>query len=303
MGLFEKFGPIFFYLDLPEAAPCLGYRVRCHPVSQSALSNLQIALPPTIAEQKQIACALSDIDALIEALEGAIGKKRQIKQGAMQELFQLYKNGQIKSDWTTETIHNMCVSGGLVRGPFGGTLKKECFVDSGFKVYEQRNAIYKNAEIGRYFISIDKYQELKRFDVKARDFIISCSGTIGKIYQIPEGSPHGVINQALLKLTIDREKYSEDYFCHYFSWDKFQAKIIDNTQGGAMKNLVGMPIFKSTEIPLPQSLEEQTAIATILSDMDADIAATEAKLTKTRQLKQGMMHQLLTGKIRLVNAG
>jgi type I restriction enzyme, S subunit len=269
-------------------------------VNAGSLKLLPVPLPPTRDEQAAIAHALSDIDALIESLDRLLTKNRQIKQGAMQELLYPYINGQLKPGWKIETIDSMCIPGGLVRRPFGGALKKECFVTSGFKVYEQRNAIYRNVEIGKYFINSDKYQELKRFEVKGKDFIISCSGTIGRIYQIPEGSPHGVINQALLKLTIDSEKYSEDYFRHYFGWEDFQSKIIDNTQGGAMKNLVGMPIFKSTEIPLPQKLKNQAEIATILSDMDAEIDSIEAKLTKTRQIKQGMMHELLTGRIRLI---
>ena len=70
-----------------------------------------------------------------------------------------------------------------------------------------------------------------------------------------------------------------------------------------MKNLVGMSKFKITEMPIPEKLNEQTHIATILSDMDAEIAALEAKLAKYRHIKQGMMQNLLTGRIRLVQPG
>ena len=77
---------------------------------------------------------------------------------------------------------------GLVRGPFGGSLKKEYFVQAGYKVYEQRNAIYKEIRVGNYYIDKKKYDELIRFSVKHGDFIVSCSGTIGKIYQIRAGS-------------------------------------------------------------------------------------------------------------------
>lgn len=91
----------------------------------------------------------------------------------------------IPKDWDNIEIEKLCEEKGMVRGPFGGTLKKSYFVSKGYKVYEQKNAIYKEKNIGKYFIDEEKYEELKRFSVKEGDFIISCSGTIGQIYRIP----------------------------------------------------------------------------------------------------------------------
>lgn len=269
-------------------------------LNAATIEKIPQAIPPTKTEQTAIANALSDADTWIQSLTRLIAKKRQIKQGAMQTLLNPYENGRLKEGWVLRTIEDMCIAGGLVRGPFGGALKKEYFVDRGYKVYEQRNAIYKNIEIGSYFIDPKKYQDLKRFSVKPKDFIISCSGTIGRIYQLPSDIPFGVINQALLKLTIDNKQFSEEYFYHYFRWERFQEKIIDSTQGGAMKNLVGMPIFKKTEVALPAKLNEQTRVATVLTDIDKEITALETKLNKAQQIKQGMMQNLLTGRIRLI---
>jgi len=169
------------------------------------------------------------------------------------------------SDWLAYSLQEICLPSGLVRGPFGGSLKKGMFVKSGNKVYEQRNAIYKSYRIGDYYISDSKYIELSRFAVVEDDFIVSCSGTIGRIYKIPHGAPNGVINQALLKITIDKSICDLDYFYSYFQWDKFQSKITDDTQGGAMKNLVGMSVFKKTLVILPIDITEQQAIASALS--------------------------------------
>ncbi|GAN26152.1 ecoKI restriction-modification system protein HsdS [Legionella pneumophila] len=262
--------------------------------------ELPMVLPATRNEQTAIGKALSDADAWIQSLTQLIAKKHQIKQGAMQALLNPYENGRLKKGWVIKSIEEMCVPGGIVRGPFGGALKKDCFVDNGYKVYEQRNAIYRNIEIGNYYIDKKKFQELKRFSIRPYDFIISCSGTIGRIYQIPRESPLGIINQALLKLTIETKFFSDKYFYHYFSWERFQDEIIESTQGGAMKNLVGMPIFKSTQIALPERLQEQEHIATVLSDIDADISELENKLNKAKKIKQGMMQNLLTGRIRLI---
>ncbi|AOM82068.1 restriction endonuclease subunit S [Salisediminibacterium beveridgei] len=200
--------------------------------------------------------------------------------------------------WNTYKLEEICVKKGLVRGPFGGALKKEFFVEKGHKVYEQKNAIYKNAEIGNYYIDDVKYEELKRFRLFEGDFIVSCSGTIGKIYRIPKGAESGIINQALLKITLDEEKVDGEFFNQFFEWDNFQNKIIENTQGGAMKNLVGMKIFKNTTITIP-SLSEQKKIAEILKTWDEAIELKEQLIKQKNIQKKGLMQNLLTGELRI----
>jgi type I restriction enzyme S subunit len=206
--------------------------------------------------------------------------------------------GVIPVEWNATTLEKVCTRDGLVRGPFGGTLKKEFFVKDGFKVYEQRNAIYRDADLGSYFIDDRKYKELERFQIKEGDFIVSCSGTIGRIFQIPKHARPGVINQALLKVGTDSCVVHDRFFFYVFDWNRFQKRIIDNTHGGAMQNLVGMDVFRNIPIPLPP-LPEQRAIAEVLSDVDALIAALDRFIAKKRAIKQGAMQQLLTGKIRL----
>lgn len=206
--------------------------------------------------------------------------------------------GIIPNNWQVEKLENLCQPNGLVRGPFGSTLKKEYFVNSGYKVYEQKNAINKDANIGNYYIDQRKYEELSRFQVIPGDFIISCSGTIGKIYKLPENIEEGVINQALLKISIDDKKISDEFFYHYFDWSKFQERITENTQGGAMQNLIGMDEFRQIGFSVPP-INEQRFIAEVLSDVDALIEAQEALIEKKRLIKQGVMQELLTEKRRL----
>ena len=206
--------------------------------------------------------------------------------------------GVIPEHWHIRQLVDICMPRGIVRGPFGGTLKKDTFVTSGFKVYEQQNAIYKNSEIGSYFVDQSKYTEMHRFSVSPGDFIISCSGTIGRIFQISPDAPQGVINQALLKLTTDDAIVYDQYFYILFEWDEFQIRIIESTQGGAMKNLVGMDVFRTTTVVLPP-LPEQRAIAEALSDVDGLLNALEALIAKKQAIKQATMQQLLTGKTRL----
>ena len=206
--------------------------------------------------------------------------------------------GVIPDEWDTASLETACVTGGLVRGPFGGSLKKEIFVAAGKKVYEQRNAIHRDATAGNYFIDESKYRDLQRFAVLPGEFIVSCAGTIGRIFRIPLDAPPGVINQALLKLRTDDKVVDSDFFYHYFDWEQFQRRIIDNTHGGAMQNLVGMELFRSVQFSLPP-LAEQRAIAEALSDVDALLGGLDRLIAKKRELRQAAMQQLLTGQTRL----
>jgi len=202
--------------------------------------------------------------------------------------------GLIPKEWYTEKFDNLTQINGLVRGPFGGALKKDSFVRDGYKVYEQKNAIYNSVEIGSYYINDSKFFELKRFEVKEGDFILSCSGTIGSIYRIPKKFKKGIINQALLIIRINEDKVDPEYFYHQFVSDLVQGNVIDDTQGGAMKNLVGMSEFRKALIPFPPTLTEQRAIATALSDVDELLTSLEQLISKKQAIKQGAMQELLT---------
>jgi type I restriction enzyme, S subunit len=200
---------------------------------------------------------------------------------------------KLPREWKELSLEDICIPKGIRRGPFGGALKKDIFVPNGYKVYEQKNAISKDLSLGQYFITEEKYNEMEAFQVKENDFLISCSGTIGKIVQIPNNYKQGIINQALLKLTLNNFVINDTFFKYQFESDKIQSLIVDNTQGGAMPNLVGMSIFKNTKFIIPP-LQEQNKIADILSTVDKKIAFVEENINATEELKKGLMQKLLT---------
>ena len=206
--------------------------------------------------------------------------------------------GMLPDEWQVIPLQNLCIKNGIVRGPFGGALKKEIFVAEGYKVYEQGNAIYRTINRGSYYVDEAKYQEMLRFAVQEGDFIVSCSGTIGMIFQIPSNAPKGIINQALLKLTINNDVVNPQYFYLYFSCDAFNKRIVDDTQGGAMKNLVGMDVFRNTQFPIPP-MSEQENIGNALADITCFLANLEELIAKKKAIKQGALQELLTGKKRL----
>ena len=108
-------------------------------------------------------------------------------------------------EFTTNELGKLLSDKGYIRGPFGSALKRGEMVAEGIPVYEQKNAIENSREF-RFFITLEKFNELKRFQVKTNDLIISCSGTVGRISIINENDPKGIISQALLILRPNVEK-------------------------------------------------------------------------------------------------
>jgi len=145
----------------------------------------------------------------------------------------------------------------IKRGPWGSSVKKSFFVPSGYKVYQQHNIIYNDFKYGSYYINEKKFLELEEFEVKPGNFLISCSGTIGSVSQVPIGAEKGIMNQALLKISLDESKVLNDYFLYFIKSPTFQQKIL--TRGGAMKNIQSVNKIKKIKFILP-SLEFQKRI-------------------------------------------
>ena len=149
--------------------------------------------------------------------------------------------------WEQVTLGDVCSS--IVRGPFGSALKKEFFVepdDTTYKVYEQKHAIQKSATIGTYYITEEKYQELKRFECVAGDILMSCSGTMGELYQLPEGCEKGIINQALCKFALNDRILP---ICFLVYMRQTIGKL--ETKGSGIKNIAAVSYVKQMPINLP----------------------------------------------------
>ncbi|MFZ2172239.1 MAG: restriction endonuclease subunit S [Methylococcaceae bacterium] len=283
-------------------------------INTKILMGISAIIPPTKAEQEAIAEALCDTDALIESLEQLIAKKRHIKQGTMQELltgknrlpgFQNQKGfrrcelGLIPDDWHCRQLPSLTAQGaGSIKiGPFGSALKKEYLTKDGFKVYGQENVYENNMDIGERFINYEHYRKLRSCEIKTGDFLISMMGTVGKCMIVPTGIKDGIMDSHLLRLRLDSGKLNPSFLAQLFETKIVFDQVKQLSVGGIMEGL-SSKIIKSLNLPVP-SIEEQISIAEALSDMDAEIAALETRLAKTRSLKQGMMHNLLTGRIRL----
>src|SRR5690554_157204 len=165
-----------------------------------------------------------------------------------------------------------------VRGPFGGSLKKNCFVEEGYVVYEQQHAIYNQFSEVRYFIDGDKLNEMKRFELKPNDLIMSCSGTMGKVAIVPENIKSGIINQALLKLT-PKSILDIQYLKYWMNSPDFDNRLKENTVGAAIKNVASVKILKQIDVPIPP-LPEQKQIVEILDEAFEAIDQAKANIEK-----------------------
>ena len=252
--------------------------------------------PTNKVEQQKIADCLTSLDDLITAVADKIKALREHKKGLMQQLFPAegkttpalrFPEFKDSGEWEKKVLSDVCK---LVRGPFGGALKKEIFVDDGYAVYEQSHSIYANFETYRYFINEDKYKELIRFAVRTKDIIMSCSGTMGKFSIIPENHKEGVINQALLKLTV--KKGNDHRFIKFLvELPTNQEQLLSESAGGAIKNVASVSQIKEMALCIPQ-LEEQQKIADCLSSIDEQISAESQKLETLKTHKKGLMQQL-----------
>ncbi|WP_444671075.1 restriction endonuclease subunit S [Flavobacterium columnare] len=225
----------------------------------------KIPLPP-LPEQKSIAEVLSDTDACIEGLEKLIAKKRLVKQGAMQQLL------TPKEDWELKTLGEVCE---IIKGQMI-TSKTKKTGDIPVIAGGKKPSYYHN--------------QANRF---GKTITISASGANAGFV--------GFYNKPIFASDCSTISESELYdikFIYYFLTSN-QEKIFKMQTGGAQPHIHPKDI-KPLLFSFPKSIKEQTSIATILSDMDTEIEHLEKKLNKAKQLKQGIMQQLLTGKIRLI---
>lgn len=258
----------------------------------ATLRSFTLGLPSNLDEQRSIAQILDDVDALLEGLHRLIAKKRDLKQAAMQQLVAgRTRLPGFSGVWRETTLGEIgeCV--------IGLTYKPENVVDHGLLVLRSSNVqdghlayddnVYVNIEVpGRLYTRFGDILVCVRNGSRA---------LIGKCALISE-APARVTFGAFM--SVFRTKYWRFIF-HAFQAESIQRQIRDNI--GATINQITNKDMKALRVTLPPE-DEQLAISTVLNDMNAEITALEQRLTKTRELKQAMMQELLTGRTRLIAA-
>lgn len=242
---------------------------------------LPIPKPP-ITEQRAIATALSDVDALLDGLDRLIAKKRDLKQAAMQQLLTgktRLPGFEGEGEWEVKRLGDIA---DIVMGQSPSSSN-----------YNSRGdglpLIQGNADI------VDRRTIKRIFTTQ-----ITKKGREGDVLMSVR-APVGDVSRALFDICLGRGvcalRYPNDFLYHYLIY--FEPAWVKNSKGSTFDSVNSADV-KSVEIKLPPEPKEQIAIATVLSDMDAEIAALEQRRAKTKNIKQAMMQELLTGKTRLI---
>ena len=267
---------------------------------------------PNSEEQTAIATALSDVDSLISALTKKIEKKKAIKQGLMQQLLTGKKRlpgyeknresvqtewGAIPKDWKTLSIGKCC----SIKARIGWQgLKKSEYLSSGEYVLVT-GTDFLNGRINWkscVYVSKKRYEQDANIQIAKHDILITKDGTIGKVAFLDDVPCLGTLNSGIFVVRSHSEELDQCYLSKIFESFIFDA-FLESLVAGSTINHLYQKDFVHFNFPVPPTISEQTAIANILSDCDSEIAALEEKRDKYKEIKQGMMQQLLTGKIRL----
>jgi type I restriction enzyme, S subunit len=260
------------------------------------LRCLHFQLPP-LPEQRAIAAALSDTDDLIASLERLIAKKRAVKQAAMQQLL----TGKTRvpgfdGKWETKRLATVA---DVKTGPFGAQLHESDYVQWGTPIItvEHLGEFGVDCTNPPPMVSDKDRIRLQQYGLRTGDIAFSRVGSIDRNALIRQPQDGWLFSGRLLRVRPGAA-VAPEFLSYYFHGEVFKTRIRTVAVGQTMASL-NTKILNDTIIEFP-SLPEQRAISTVLGDIDAEIVALEQKRDKNKALKQGMMQELLTGRIRLV---
>ncbi len=298
----DKLNGFFFYLHFSNNFYArimqMTAKSSVDSVRREMIADMKMPIPP-LKEQTAIAAALSDVDALMGELDKLIAKKRDIKQATMQQLLTGKKRlAGFSGEWEVTNLGAVC-NESMQNGVFFKPSNK----GFGIKIINVGD-LYKVSPIDIDSLELfnANNSEKERFSVKDGDLFFTRSSVV------PSGIAHCnmyqsnqdelvVFDSHVIRVRPNKQKIISSFLFRFCISSIARNYLISHAKTGTMTT-IDQNVLAKCPVYLP-SIEEQTAIATILSDMDADISQLEARRTKTAQLKQGMMQELLTGRIRL----
>ncbi|NNJ12953.1 restriction endonuclease subunit S [Chloroflexales bacterium ZM16-3] len=274
-------------------------------VTQTSIAHLtrekfaEVPIPvPSTEEQDTIAAALSDVDALLAALDALITKKRDIKQATMQQLLtSRTRLPGFSGEWA---VINMA-SDAILKARIGwqGLTTAEYLEDGDYYLVTGTDFVNGRVDWSSCcFVDKSRYLQDKHIQLKDGDVLLTKDGTIGKVGYVDHLPAPSTLNSGIFVIRPKNEKYESQYLYYVMTSSIFDG-FLERLQAGSTISHLYQKDFVNFSFLAPPPIE-QTAIADVLSDMDAEIAALERRRAKTQVLKQGMMQELLTGKTRLV---
>ena len=223
---------------------------------------------PVYSEKDQIVIEenLNKINYVIELRRKQIDLLDELVKARFVEMFGTVYDKKFDMKTLPDIVSNDKNS--IKRGPFGGALKKDDFLKEGYLVYEQRHAIHEDFEYAKYYISKEKYESMIGFKVIPGDLIISCSGvTLGRIAEVPNDAKEGIINQALLKISLNKDIMNNKFFIYQFRCKEIQEMLFGFSRGSGIPNMPSMKEVKAFKFICPP-LELQNQFASFVQEID-----------------------------------
>ena len=265
----------------------------CTGATQKAINNtnfskISIPLPP-LPQQKAIAAQLDKAQELIQYNEQLIEKYDELQQSLFLDMFGdpvINEKG-----WEIELIENIAASKkhSIKAGPFGSALKKEFYVEKGYKVYGQEQVIKGDLSYGDYYIDENKYRELESCKVNAGDVLISLVGTYGKVAVIPEIFEKGIINPRLMKISPNIKIIRPDFLKWLLQNESVKMQLKAYSRGGTM-DIINVGIVKKIEIILPP-LTLQNDFAQKIESIELQKEQAKEALAKSKDIFQGLLQE------------
>lgn len=261
-------------------------------VSKGSLGNTVIIVPKA-PEQKKIVDALSDVDALVVDLEKLIRKKKNIRQGTMQRVLTGKNRLQgFSSEWKDTTLGNIC-------DIKDGTHQTPHYVESGIPFYSVETVTNDDFTHVKY-ISLEEHERLtSSYKIENGDVLMTRIGSIGKGKYV-DWNPNASFYVSLALLKFRGNKPLANFIALLTGTEEFQKEAELHSLQFAIPMKINLGQISDIRVRIPAEESEIKAIITMLNDMGSEIKRLEQKLNKYKLLKQGMMEELLTGKVRLM---
>ena len=263
-------------------------------LNKSKLNDIKIPYC-NIETQKKIAEVLDKAQELIDKRKEQIEVLDELVKSRFIEMF----GDPVRNPkgWEYPKIEEVVENekNAIKAGPFGSALKKEYYVDSGYKIYGQEQVISGDVNFGDYYISEEKYRELENCAVKSNDVLISLVGTYGKLLIIPETFEAGIINPRLMKITFNKDIVNTIYFKYFFQSESLRNKLSDNTHGGTMP-ILNVGIVKNIHIPVPP-IELQNQFADFVKQVDKLKSQMETSLKELEDNFNSLMQKAFKGEL------
>ena len=251
-------------------------------LTKANLLNIEMALP-TIEQQREIVFQLDNVESIISLRKQQLSKLDELVKSRFIEMFG--DESKYQSTPLNESVEEMFI------GPFGSSLKNECFVskENGYcMVYEQKHAIRKTMDVDTRYVDEKKYTELQRFTIQAGDIIVSCRGTIGETFVVPNGAPMGIMHPSIMKIRLKESAYNKVFFNHLLIKVLKQHEAEANGSGIKMA-ITATELGKELFIVPPMDLQQQ--FAAFVEQVDKSKFKIQQSIDKLETLKKSLMQQ------------